>query len=176
MANGNQQNPQSPQSPQYPQYPKGPQYYQGAPMPPGFKPKKSVWPKVLLIGCIGLAAIAIAVIVFFGLIMCNGNEHVDQTGILLEELNLTDKEPAVLEGVNVDSILHVGMPRDSVLMALGKPAEYNCANWSDDMYYVINDSTGLLIFFSREGKVDSFEHYDVIDAEPYVETDSTKLQ
>ena len=143
------QNPQAPQyPPQYAQYPtQGPQYAQypqygaGGPMPPK---KKSVWPTVLMIGCGCLVGIAL-VLAVFSLLMLRECEqkNKDRTTPMIEELNVTENLVLKnnLDSVQIKELIYIGMPKDSVLITLGKPDDYLDASWGDYVTYQINDST-----------------------------------
>lgn len=148
IPNSNVQNSQNP--PQYGQNPQYPSYGAGRPMPPK---KKSVWPKVLMIGCGCLAGIAVVVGVFFLLMMRQCEEHSkDRTTPMIEELNVGESlvQKNHLDSLQIKEMIYIGMPKDSVLITLGKPDEYLDASWGDYVSYNINDSTSVRIDFYKE--------------------------
>lgn len=133
--------PQPPQNVQYPQY--GP----GGSLPP--KKKMSTLSKVLLIGCsvLGvLALIALALVLIMGISIYNQEDPFD-TAVMLENFELKDK-PLVTYNSSDEIIgkIHLNMPKDSVLMELGRPAEYNYAKWGDNIIYNFNDSSMTIVF------------------------------
>lgn len=147
--------PQSPpQAPQYaqnvPQPPQNvqyPQYGAGGPLPP--KKKMSTLSKMLLIGCsvLGvLALITLALVVILGIGVFNQKDPFD-TAVMLESFELKDK-PLVTYNSSDEIIgkIHLNMPKDSVLMELGRPAEYNYAKWGDNIIYTFNDSSMTIVF------------------------------
>ncbi|MBO7610297.1 MAG: hypothetical protein J6S96_08880 [Muribaculaceae bacterium] len=161
-----QQPPQYPQQaaqrPQYTQYPQG-QYPPYGAVPPK---KKSVWPKVL-IGC-GIVAIAIFVAIIVAAVLDSMHKfdenNIDRTTPLIEELNLTESyvQRDGLDSVQIKKLIYVSMPKDSVLMALGKPDDYCDAYFGDDVIYNINDSIRVEIYF----KNDCVSHLDFTDYLP----------
>ena len=168
MTNGNPQNPQGPQQ-QYPQYPQGaqgpqygPQQYPPYALPPK---KKSVWPKVFMIGCGCLAGIAIVLGIFALLMLRECNKpHIDTTAQYIKELNL--KESIVkrdsLDSVQIKELIYIGMPKDSVLITLGEPDEYTDAKWGDWVAYNINDSTNVQIEFDRANLCAAIGFFDIV--------------
>ena len=151
------QAPQYAQNPQYPQYPQG-QYGTGRNLPPK---KKSVWPKVLLVGCGclgGIALVLLGFLAFVGITMCNEKDPLDTT-LMLEELNLKDKKAIVYDSAEeIIGKIHLGMPKDSLLMALGTPSEYGYAKWGDSMVYEFADTCGITFNFHK-GKLTDYYSY-----------------
>lgn len=149
-------NPQAPHyalTPQYGPSPQGgqyPRYGAGRPMP---VKKKSVWPKVLMIGCGCLAGMALVALVFLLLLFQQCEEHSkDRTTPLIKELNITENlvQKNHLDSLQIKELIYIGMPKDSVLIALGKPDSYLDANWGDYVCYDLNDSTNVQINFHNE--------------------------
>ncbi len=196
MNNGNGQVPQGPQNPQAPQYAQGPQapqpqqapqyapqpqypqgqypqYGAGAPLPP--KKKTNGWLIALLSGCGCLLILAIIVVVVFGVGMVESyNEHnKDRTTPLIEELNL--KESYVmrdgLDSLQIKELVYIGMPKDSVLITLGKPDDYLDANWGDYVAYNLNDSLNVQIDFTAE-LADRIEFIEIVP-ERFLEEEET---
>lgn len=147
LSNGTPHYPQGP-APQYPQYP---------PVPPA--KKKKVWPWVLLGGC-GCLALVAAIIVVTTVWFINQPDPNDTTSII-NEMGLKDKTPIVRASANdITKHLHINMPKDSVLMALGMPSEYQYAKWADQLLYEYhyNDSTTnyVIIYFNNNVVSDFF--------------------
>lgn len=142
--------PQAPQyaqnAPQPPQNVQYPRYGAGGPLPP--KKKMSTMSKVLLIGCsvLGvLALIGLVLVVILGIGVFNKFNQKDpyDTAIMLEAFELKDK-PLVTYNSSDEIIdkIHLLMPKDSVLMKLGRPAKYNYGKWIiDEITYNFNDSS-----------------------------------
>lgn len=134
---------------QGPQY-APPQRVDNSPMPPK---KKNGWRTALLIGCGFMLGIAAVVVVFALLMMkeCN-DKNQDRTTPLIKDLKV--EESLVLKNKldsnQIKELVPRGMPKDSVLIVLGKPDDYVDANWGDYVRYDINDSTGVQIDFIND--------------------------
>ena len=159
-------------SPQPPQYGPNPQYGQGQYVPQ-YPPQYAVPPKKkskgwligLLLGCGCLLGIAIVVVVLFGVGFVHSyNEHnKDRTTPMIEELNLQESYVMKdsLDSVQIKERVYVGMPKDSVLITLGKPDNYLDANWGDYVEYDINDSLNVQISFIND-VVDNIEFIEFV--------------
>lgn len=146
MGNLNNGNGSVSQGPQY-----APSQYVGnSPVPPK---KKNGWRTAFLIGCGFMLGIAAVVVVFALLMMkeCN-DKNQDRTTPMIKDLkveeNLVLKNK--LDSNQIKELVPLGMPKDSVLIILGKPDDYLDANWGDYVRYNINDSTEVQIDFNND--------------------------
>ncbi len=126
-------------------------------MPPA---KKKVWPWVLFGGC-GCMAL-VAVIIFVSMVWFVNQPDPNDTTHIINELGIDTKSARVRDSSSeIMKHLHLNMPKDSVLMVLGMPTEYQYTNWSDMLMYEYhyNDSTtnSVIIYFEDNVVSDFFD-------------------
>lgn len=126
------------------------------------KTSSGCWPNVLKVGCGFLAGIAVTI--FAMIILAN------VMGRNSYPLQDEDKLESVLEDVDEnediryfdvktkkgEARIHTGMPKDSVIMLLGKPSQFMSTEYSDEITYEFGpyDINMLTIQF-KDGKVSS---------------------
>lgn len=121
------------------------------------QPKKSRWPLFLAVGCGILAVIGV---LLFVLAVFMFSEKPDETKELINELKLDDAPTAIdLTNADIEEMIHIGMPKDSVLMTFGNPTTYRFTSWADDVLYQYNDTTYLMVYFENN-KVSDYEYHN----------------
>ena len=121
------------------------------------KPPKSGHSTAIKVGCSILAVLVVLSIAVLAMILLN-KEKPDETARMIEELRLDERPPVDLTTLNMDEVLHEGMPKDSVLMLLGKPTVYRYKAWSDDIIYEYGDSSSVQIWFD-DNKVSGYDYH-----------------
>ncbi len=169
--NDNPQTPQEPQNVKDPQV-QNPQNGAGTTEPPK---KKKGWRTAMLLGCGCLCGMAIVVGVFALLMLTECNRDKDETTPMIEELNVQESLVIKnnLDSVRIKELITMGMPKDSVLVTLGKPDSYLDANWGDYVTYDLNDSISVQINFS-DNVVDGIQFMESVPEELLEPADSIK--
>ncbi len=121
----------------------------------GDKPQKSGKSLAVKVGLIILAVLIVLSLAVLAMILFKEKPY--DTAKMIELLQLEEK-PRIntLDGVNVKELIHINMPKDSVLMVLGRPTDYRKTDWADDIIYEFGDSTYLRVSF-EDGLVVGFE-------------------
>lgn len=126
------------------------------------KSSSGCWADVLKIGCGFLAGIAVAIfaMVILGYSMSSNSPIMFDEGKQKSVIDYGSEDSDVryfdVKSKKGEARIHIGMPKDSVIMLLGKPSQFISTEYSNEITYEFGPyDTNFLTIDFKDGKVSS---------------------
>ncbi|MBQ3325180.1 MAG: hypothetical protein IJG81_10120 [Muribaculaceae bacterium] len=126
------------------------------------KSSSGCWTDVLKVGCGFLAGVAVSILamVIWGISVSNNSIPIsgveEQESIFDDVTDEGDVRYFDVKSKKGEARIHTGMPKDSVIMLLGKPTQFMSTEYSDEITYESGPyDTNILTISFEDGKVSS---------------------